>query len=374
MQEFCSDSDCARIARARPGAKPLPGQKAALLRHLPPLSDKAKQVRAMLRGGALGDAMGAEIEFWKLPQIRARFPHGIDRLLSHQGLTGAVTDDTQMTLFTAEGLINAMVRGVVRGVCHPPSIVHHALLRWYATQGERSNVDAGDFGLVTDPRLHVRRAPGLTCLSALGDAQSSGEKARNDSKGCGTIMRVASCAFWPHDDWRDLAAETSALTHGHRTGAEAAACFAEILHSVADGMPVERASTEALAHTSGETAKALRAALVAPRDGTAETVETLGGGWVAEEALAIAVYAALCARDLDHGLQIALIHSGDSDSTGAIAGNLLGLIFLDQVMTHPLQEQVECADLIDHLARDLAVLDKLTKTNTEILVREYNGW
>ena len=156
--------------------------------------DRERQlIRASLFGGAIGDALGAEIEFWSLAQIRARFPGGLDRILPHDGLPAAVTDDTQMTLFTAEGLIRAAVRGHQKGVCHPASVVHHALLRWLATQGETVRVETidRDTGLILDPRLHRRRAPGNTCLSALRASRHFGAMARTDSKGCGTIMRVA---------------------------------------------------------------------------------------------------------------------------------------------------------------------------------------
>lgn len=73
-----------------------------------------------------------------------------------------------MTLFTAEGLIRAVVRGQTRGVCAPEGVVHHALLRWYRTQGGVPKMELCDRGLIADARLRKRRAPGTTCLSALG--------------------------------------------------------------------------------------------------------------------------------------------------------------------------------------------------------------
>ncbi len=88
-----------------------------------------RRSQASLLAGAMGDSLGADIEFLSLAQIRRRFPEGLTVLPPHDGITGAVTDDTQMTLFTAEGLIRAVVRGTLRGICHPPSVVHHALLR-----------------------------------------------------------------------------------------------------------------------------------------------------------------------------------------------------------------------------------------------------
>lgn len=38
------------------------------------------------------------------------------------------------------------------------------------------------------------------------------------------------------------------------------------------------------------------------------------------------------------------------NSTGAIAGNLLGLLYPDQVMNHRWRAQIECPDIIDRLA------------------------
>lgn len=238
----------------------------------------ARAIHACLLGGALGDALGADIEFMSLAQIRHRHPRGFEELPWHDGVHGAITDDTQI-----------------------------------------------------------------------------GDLARNQSKGCGTIMRVAPLAFMERDQIKSMAMETSALTHGHRTGQEAAAAWALILADLACGAEIDAAAARQIGAFGPETNRAIRRALQAPRDGAAETVETLGGGWVAEEALSIALYACLCARDLVHGLTIAVMHSGDSDSTGAIAGNALGLIFPDETLDHPWAQQVECADVIGKISADLAL-------------------
>lgn len=195
-------------------------------------------------------------------------------------------------------------------------------------------------------------------MSALGSSRRFGDPARNDSKGCGTIMRVAPVALMAsRDRVRELAIETSALTHGHITGQLAAAAWAEMLADVATGEGLEQAAgriASEYARLDGgqETAAAIRSALSAPRDGQPETVEQLGGGWTAEEALAIALYACLAGKDLTDGLRIAVTHSGDSDSTGAIAGNMLGVMRPDAVMAHPWTTMVQGADIISHLARD----------------------
>ena len=322
------------------------------------------RLHASLLGGAFGDSLGAEIEFLSLGTIRRRYPNGMNDLPPHQGLRGAITDDTQMTLFTAEGIIRAHIRGTVKGICHLPSVVHHALLRWYRTQGGKPQVSTDDVGLIADQRLWARRAPGNTCLSALGRSTEFGEPAKNDSKGCGTIMRVAPAALMvPRSQVRSIAIETSALTHGHPTGQLAAAAWAEMLVEVSTGAKLEETAIatareyEGLEHGE-ETAAAIRKALDAPRDGAGATVEGLGGGWTAEEALSIALYACLAGRSFDEALQIAVTHGGDSDSTGAIAGNMLGLLDPDAVLHHRWAPVIEGADIMSRMVADFLRLER----------------
>src|SRR5262249_46963513 len=130
------------------------------------------RIRGALLGGAVGDALGAPIEFLSLAEIRRQFgPSGLEDYALAYGRCGAITDHTQMSLFTAEGTIRAWVRAVLRGICHPPSVIHHAYLRWLVTQGERpasADVTIGTDGWLFGVReLHDRRAPGNTCLSGL---------------------------------------------------------------------------------------------------------------------------------------------------------------------------------------------------------------
>jgi ADP-ribosylglycohydrolase len=86
-------------------------------------------------------------------------------------------------------------------------------------------------------------------------------------------------------------------------------------------------------------------------------VAELGSGWVAEEALAIALYAALArprpGQFLD-ALSLAVTHSGDSDSTGAICGNILGAWHGETALPPQLAFEVEGRGTILQLADDFA--------------------
>ena len=260
--------------------------------------------------------------------------------------------------FTQMVLIRVLMRGSHGGKCTPTSEVQHALLRWYRTQDGISSFETDGFGLISDRRLWARRAPGSTCLSALGGSPNVGVFAKNSSKGCGTIMRVAPVALMvPRDQVQSIAIETSALTHGHPTGQLAAAAWAEMLADVATGADLEETAMRIAEQydqleNGSETVTAIRRALDAPRDGGTETVESLGGGWTAEEALSIALYACLARKTFDNALQIAVMHGCDSDSTGAIAGNMIGLIDTAAALNHRWASVIECADIITRLVRD----------------------
>jgi ADP-ribosylglycohydrolase len=289
-------------------------------------------VAGCLLGGAVGDALGAVVEFDSLDVIRSRF--GPAGLVAFPPDGGHITDDTQMTLFTAEGLIRARRRYDARRVNHAEDELWWAYRRWLDTQDEGApDPDRkGDGGLVDEPLLRHRRAPGNTCLSALvGNEPGFVDQPVNNSKGCGGVMRVAPVglvAVRPSG----LGIASAALTHGHPSGYLAAGAGADIIGRLRAGQglrPAVEAAMKAVTVWPGheETVGALRRAILLAESEpvpTPEAVAELGEGWVAEEALAIAVYCALTGETFEAAVLAAVNHSGDSDSTGAITGNLLG--------------------------------------------------
>lgn len=125
----------------------------------------------------------------------------------------------------------------------------------------------------------------------------------------------------------------------------------------------------------GEVARAVDAArtLAAAGRPTPERLETLGGGWIAEEALAIAICAALVAGDFADGVLLAVNHSGDSDSTGAIAGNLLGArLGIGAILSRWLEE-LELREAITRIAGDLDAIATERMSSREAW-DAYPGW
>ena len=332
-----------------------------------------------LLGGAVGDALGAPVEFLLRTEILNRFgPRGIVDLAPAYGKVGAITDDTQMTLFTAEGVLRAYVRSTLRGIGHPPSVIHKAYLRWLHTQGEHGawENDLRLTGwLIEQKELFSLRAPGRTCIEALRSNPGIGKPARNDSKGCGGVMRVAPIGMLFHaltlngsnaksENHRrsfELGCEAAALTHRHPTGYLTAGVMAALVFDLLDGIDLGPAIARVVpmlktSERHEETLAAIEAAqrLAAADIAPTEAINALGEGWVAEEALAVGLYCALKAQDFESGVIMAVNHDGDSDSTGLIAGHLLGTMHGRSAIPARWLAPLELRGVMEEMADDLA--------------------
>lgn len=323
-----------------------------------------------LLGGAAGDALGAPVEFMTAAAIHRQFgPDGIADFAMAYNRKGAITDDTQMTLFTAEGLILHKTRNCLEPVAIS---VYHAYLRWLLTQNavgrETLLKQHGTCGIVDGiltgfDALHSRRAPGNSCLSSLASGRMGTiQEPINNSKGCGGVMRIAPVGLaLEADKVFDSACEIAAITHGHPTGYLAAGCLALIIHSIVNGKALQEAVQKAVdvlgsKPNAQECKTSINAALAAWKDAPVsyQTVESLGAGWIAEEALSIGIYCALVAGDdFEKGLRLAVNHSGDSDSTGSIAGNILGALLGKGAIPKQYLAELELADVIEEIAEDL---------------------
>lgn len=305
---------------------------------------RSRTIGCML-GGAVGDALGAPVEFLDLAEIRRRHgPSGIVRLETAYGRKGAITDDTQMTLFTAEGLILSRVRQEYGHGSQAIAAIYHAYLRWLYTQDAQSQeqlVNAHGTcavidGILTGHRaLFSRRAPGNTCLSALRSGKMGAlDQPINDSKGCGGVMRVAPVGLACPDPEQcfHLGCTAAAITHGHPTGYLCAGFLAALISRLVSGETIMEALPDATRILTtykdyDECLKAVEGAveLSYNPNPSPEVIEHLGAGWLAEEVLAIGLYCALVAGDdFRRGVLLAVNHSGDSDSTGAVTGSIMG--------------------------------------------------
>ncbi|WP_280399410.1 ADP-ribosylglycohydrolase family protein [Nocardia carnea] len=331
------------------------------------------KVRGALVGGALGDALGWPVEFLSRDEILRR--HGTPGITGFlpgpvPGEPAAVTDDTQMTLFTAEALLRCPPGG------DAVAAVRRAYLRWLRTQLDPGPAPEPDGWLAAQRFLYAVRAPGNACMTGLRRQSTELLRPRPfgepgpvnaHSKGCGTVMRSAPfglTASGPAAAF-DLAARCGQLTHGHPTGYLAAGAFAALVEQSIQGVDLSAAVGDVVGRLraipeSGETVEALEHAvrLADTEPATPTGVLQAGEGWIAEECLAVAVYCALSAQrtgDVRGALLLAVNHSGDSDSTGAVAGNLIGAGHGLSALPGEWVAAVEGRDVLIRVADDLVI-------------------
>ena len=338
------------------------------------LQDKC---RGSLVGGAVGDALGYEVEFMNLDAIRERFGEkGITRYVLHDDVA-RFSDDTQMTLFTLEGLMNGVINSRAAKWEAMLSYIEKSYLNWYVTQTSSLKTLPGSW-LSDIKALWSRRAPGMTCMNALENI-SNGFTVENYSKGCGGVMRVAPIGIFsavhPHlFDYKDtalLAGSSAEITHKHMASTFASALLAttvmnciqeetvtrqEFYLIVTGGLIMMRKYFPGHDEELEKFDKLIRRALDLGKSDIAEedAIRELGEGWVGEEAIAVAVFSVMRhIESFEDCIVCAVNHDGDSDSTGAIAGNIIGAIWGYSAIPTYYLEDLEIEPILISAADDL---------------------
>lgn len=338
------------------------------------MNDLQDKCRGSLVGGAVGDALGYEVEFMSLSAIRKRY--GKDGIVNYELDRNGVaefSDDTQMSLFTAEGLLNA----VAAEKYHYPDIlpyISNAYHYWYTTQ-TMPPIKMSKCWLTHLATLWSKRAPGMTCMSALA-AQGS---VVNNSKGCGGVMRVAPIGIFSgaHPKLLDmvqagqLAGMSADLTHKHPLSTLSSIALAMLVSDLITHENVDREKfrfivvnkvlklmelnglqSEYFYFLSQLIVKALD--LAASDISDTDAIRQLGEGWVAEETLAIAIFSVMrYIDDFEQCIVCSVNHDGDSDSTGAVAGNIIGAILGYSAIPTKYIENLELKDVLISVADDL---------------------
>ncbi|WP_246868892.1 ADP-ribosylglycohydrolase family protein [Saccharopolyspora sp. ASAGF58] len=363
-----------------------------------PIDAHERFIGSML-GGAMGDALGYAIEFNDIGMIRRN--HGDSGLTAPVLRDGVaqISDDTQMMLFTLEGLIRAHVARRINPTDNDPvPEVQHAYQRWFHTQNQpwaqaggpyARHLQQPDGWLITNPELFSPRAPGSTCMSALAKFAQTHQHANpqfkiNDSKGCGGVMRAAPVAVWSNDPAEVFyaAVGTAALTHSHPSGYLSAGVLAVIVHQLIRAVPLPesvRMARDLLLRWRGheEQLQFLDAAVELAKKGAVtpeEIKDTLGQGWVGEEALAIGLYAVLATDNLRDALLLSVNHSGDSDSTGIVCGNIAGALYGARAVPQEWLASLELRELVETLAKDALVEFSPGPPTDPGWTRRYPAW
>ena len=347
---------------------------------------QSDKIRGCMIGGAAGDALGWPVEFKSEREIFNKYwPDGIKDYVFNSVGEAEITDDTQMALYTANGLLYGETQNLLRRIGKPlRQYVAIAYQDWLCTQeeGHTAKLLSGRISWLNDVKgLFHRRAPGGTCLRALrlqnsapGNILDYINAELNESKGCGGIMRVAPVGLMNWQDIRALdyeGAQVTAITHGHSLGFMPSAVLVHIINrlvfSEEEAQSLKNIITEArdtvselfkgdpfLPKLCSIINRAVDLAEIST-ESDLDNIQKPGEGWVAEETLGISLYCALKYQDdFSAGIIASVNHKGDSDSTGAVTGNILGALVGYDAIEDKWKEKLELKDTILEIADDLS--------------------
>lgn len=323
-------------------------------------------VRGSLMAGAAGDVLGYPVKSLSRKSIISRYGNnGITEFdLDSNGKT-LVSDATQMTLFTANGMLMGFTRGQMRGIGgQPENYIDGAYIDWYYTQTGKKEPMLGDsdfhYTWLRDlPEKEHRRDPDNTCLTAC-ESLMHHKRPNNNSKGCGGIMRVAPMGLFDTSfdvkNKRELyntkllaeaGAKIAKTTHLNPLGYLPAAMLTVLISKIVPLTPNEvkesisvivndcidvmekvegREHIEEKEYLKSLTLHAMELAQSDKSD--YEAISELGEGWTADEAWAISLYCSVRHIDSMRDAIIAAVnHDGASNSIGSITGNVMGAIY-----------------------------------------------
>lgn len=268
------------------------------------------QIEAVIFGLALGDALGYPVEFISLQAIRQKYPpNGIQNL----PFPAYYSDDTQMTLALAEGIMDVGVHAPIDSLMQS---VGNQFIKWLNSPDNN-------------------RAPGRTCITGVKHFQSGvpwSESGIVESKGCGSAMRVAPLGYIYQNDevrLREVSIATSQITHRHPTAIAATVAAAYLVKLALDAVPISSYMSRLYEFVSGISDEfdlaILRVGHVLGWANEDLALDHIGQGWIGEEAVALALYCVLRYPD-DYlaCIRRAANTNGDSDSIACIAGGIMG--------------------------------------------------
>ncbi|MHA1928131.1 MAG: ADP-ribosylglycohydrolase family protein [Candidatus Thorarchaeota archaeon] len=297
-------------------------------------------------GLAIGDAIGAATEFLVYDEIRRRFPpNGVTSFKPFRGLrSGSYTDDTEMSIAVAKGLVNTSD----------------------FTSDDIMDSIAKEF-IDWKDSTSSSRSPGNTCMASVSRLQAGkhwSKAGNSDSKGCGTAMRSApiGLAYWHAlNALKVIASKSSLITHGHPAATAGSIGTAYLVAKAILETPFSKSVEDLNRFTEGISPDFTERLELVPEalemDDNKRAHELLGKGWVAEEAVAGAIFAVAKHPESFKDIILEAANSGgDTDSKACIAGAIAGARLGRKAIPSGWVEGIENRQLLSDLSRRLIKL------------------
>ncbi len=323
------------------------------------MDSREDKIIGCILGGAIGDSLGYEKDFKPKNKIITDF-EGKERISSN----------TQMTLFTANGIIWRETRWSYKGIAPlPRDALYYAYTDWLDTQ-INSNKGNNICWIKHIPQLNINRTPGKTCIESLSNGKGTMTEPINTwSRGCGAITRSAPIGiYYMKGHIAKFTEDICALTHGNPLAIIPSIIFTTMINILVNtDKTIKIALYQAIDECKEECYKINRkdtnyflklvdiavklAKLNIPDE---DAIGIFGRGYLAEETFIIALYSCLKYKDsFKDAIICAINHQGNSKGTGSLTGNIIGAYLGYYNIPRNYTVNVELKDVIIEIAQDL---------------------
>ncbi|MEG0086062.1 MAG: ADP-ribosylglycohydrolase family protein, partial [Niameybacter sp.] len=205
------------------------------------------------------------------------------------------------------------------------------------------------------------------------------ERPLNNSKKCGTVIRIAPVGLVEsEEDVFEVGSRVGVITHGHPSAYLASGTLATLIFYLVEGFSlqesIEKAIDQLKLYEHHESClKCIEKAIVLAQNdkSSRENLQAFGDGFMAEDALGMALYCSLSSPDnFEEALKLAINQNGNSNSAAAITGQILGTYLGMEAINPKLIEILEICKEVEQVAEDLYV----GYEDTEEWQKRYPGW
>lgn len=282
------------------------------------MTNLGNKISGALYGVAVGDALGAPLEFMNAIDIKNRYGTVRDMIgggwLNVQ--PGEVTDDTQMTIATA--------LAIAMHPEHPESYAGQYFAEW--AMGGPKDIGGTCRSSITNSLKMMNRCTELKNCKGLAPyelwkkaAQLTAKQNGNRSAGNGALMRTVYPGLYYVAQERavEVADKICRLTHWDDLSAEACAIYTKMIHCAIEhhAKPVDE-----LCHL-------MENILEDTRYATREDFEHLKPTGFVVDSFKCALYCLRNTETFEDLIVMAVNMGGDADTIGAIAGGLAGALY-----------------------------------------------
>lgn len=277
----------------------------------------ANKIRGALYGVAVGDALGAPLEFMSAAEIIGKYGSAVKEMLSGRWLNvepGEVTDDTQMTV--AAALAIAM---------HPEEPEPYAgqnFVKW-ALSGPK-DIGGTCHSAISNALQMMKQRPELKGCTGLAPYEVWEKASRltakqngNRSAGNGALMRTVYPGLYYPDRARakTVAERISLMTHWDDLSREACVLYTEMIHLITS----EENTSSELWHMAED-------CLTDTRYQAAPAGALKPSGFVVDSFHCV-LWCIRNTKSFEEALIKAVNLGGDADTIGAITGGLAGALY-----------------------------------------------